>query len=281
MKQRSIIDKVQGFRTTDGAGVSLVRVLGHETTEDFDPILMLDSFDSENPEDYIKGFPVHPHRGIETITFLERGAMAHRDSLGNSGVIESGDVQWMTAGSGIMHEEMPEPVPRILGVQVWLNLPAKQKMTPPSYHSLTKDGMPVVPVEGGQVTIVSGAFRGTQGFSAPYHPLRFLSIKLEAGQSLELETDPEAAVMLFTLEHDAEIAGQPVAAKTAVRLDSGDLVTVRALDQAAQILYFESPRLEEPIAWAGPIVMNSREELHQAWLDLRNDEFIKDQASGI
>lgn len=281
MKQRTIQEKVQGFRTTDGAGVSLVRVLGRETTESFDPILMLDSFDSENPEDYIKGFPVHPHRGMETITFLERGAMAHRDSLGNSGVINSGDVQWMTAGSGIMHEEMPEPVPHILGVQVWLNLPAQDKMTQPSYHSLTKAGMPVVPVEGGEVTIVSGAFRGTQGFQAPYQPLRFLSIKLEPGQGLELDCDPEAAVLLFTLEHDAEIAGEPIAAKTAVRTEPGDRVTLKALDQPAQVLYFESPRLEEPIAWSGPIVMNSREELHQAWLDLRNDEFIKDQAAGI
>lgn len=281
MKQRTIQEKVQGFRTRDGAGVSLVRVLGHETTESYDPLLMLDSFDSENPEDYINGFPFHPHRGIETITFLERGAMAHQDSLGNSGVIESGDVQWMTSGSGIMHEEMPEPVPRILGVQVWLNMPAAEKMSPPGYHSLTKADMPVVKVEGGEVTIISGEFQGVQGFKPPHHFLRFLSVKLEAGQSLEIPGDAESAVMLFTLEGDAEIGGEVIAEKTAVRTDAGDSVVIKALDKPAQVLYFEGKRLEEPIAWSGPVVMNTREELHQAWLDLRNDEFIKQEATGI
>lgn len=134
--ERKITKTVQGYRTRDGAGVNLVRVLGKDTIEDFDPILMLDSFDSTNPEDYIKGFPIHPHRGIETISYLYKGKMIHRDTLGNEGAITSGEVQWMNSGSGIEHEEMIPESDRLLGVQLWLNLPSSEKMIKPSYHRI-------------------------------------------------------------------------------------------------------------------------------------------------
>ena len=136
--ERKIINQVAGFRTQDGAGVNLVRVLGNKTVQDYDPILMLDSFDSENPDDYTAGFPMHPHRGIETISYLYRGQMTHRDSLGNEDTIRDGEVQWMTAGSGILHEEKLPASDKLLGVQLWLNLPAKDKMVPPTYHSIKK-----------------------------------------------------------------------------------------------------------------------------------------------
>ncbi|MCD8163839.1 MAG: pirin family protein [Synergistaceae bacterium] len=134
--ERKIIKTVQGQMATDGAGVRLVRVLGHETVRDFDPFLMLDSFDSRNPDDYTAGFPFHPHRGIETITYLIEGEMEHQDSLGNRGTIHGGESQWMTAGSGIMHQEMPMAGPRMLGLQIWLNLPQEDKMTAPRYFDI-------------------------------------------------------------------------------------------------------------------------------------------------
>lgn len=136
--QRQVKNKIKGFRTVDGAGVSLFRVLGNQTIEEFDPILMLDSFDSTNPADYVAGFPMHPHRGIETITYLYKGRMRHKDTLGNEDEIGDGEIQWMNAGSGILHEEELPPADRMLGVQLWLNLPAKEKMSKPTYHSIKK-----------------------------------------------------------------------------------------------------------------------------------------------
>ena len=176
---RKVDKKVTGYATQDGAGVKLHRVLGHSTVRDYDPLLMLDSFDSENPDDYIAGFPLHPHRGIETITYMSRGEMEHKDSLGNKGVIRDGQVQWMTAGSGILHEEMPQPVERMLGVQIWLNLPAKDKMCPPAYHSIEAEDIIDVPVEGGKVRVISGRYGEHQAFRGEYIDAHFYSIQLE------------------------------------------------------------------------------------------------------
>ncbi len=147
MQERRVVKVIQGQNAVDGAGVHLVRVLGGSTVVDFDPFLMLDSFDSTNPDDYIKGFPMHPHRGIETITYLASGRIIHTDSLGNSGTIEDGGTQWMTAGSGILHEEMPQPAQRMLGLQVWLNLPQNEKMTEPKYFDIPSKDVGVVAKE--------------------------------------------------------------------------------------------------------------------------------------
>ena len=160
---RSIRRIVTGKPATDGAGVKLVRVIGYNDTQDFDPFLMLDAFDSTNPEDYVKGFPWHPHRGIETITYLIRGDIAHGDSLGNKGRILDGECQWMTAGSGILHQEMPQPSERMLGTQLWLNLPAKDKMTEPKYNDIVGENVPTVAEEGLNIRIVSGNYKGTDG----------------------------------------------------------------------------------------------------------------------
>ena len=157
--KRKIIDKVTGYRTTDGAGVSLVRVLGNRTVETFDPILMLDSFDSTDPSAYEAGFPMHPHRGIETISLISTGNMMHRDSLGNSDTITDGEVQWMTAGSGILHEEMLPPSKRLLGVQLWLNMPGKDKMKSPEYHSIKKEEIKEIPIDGGILRLISGQYK--------------------------------------------------------------------------------------------------------------------------
>lgn len=275
---RTIKHMVQGYRTKDGAGVSLVRVLGPQTIDAYDPILMLDSFDSTNPSEYMAGFPMHPHRGIETITYLQEGSMKHKDSLGNSGTIMSGGVQWMTAGSGILHEEMPESSERLLGVQLWLNLPQKEKMDKPAYHDLPKESMPVVTGEGYQIKIVGGSYGDVEGFKAPHHPLTMYAIHLEKDAELTLDVPENDAAILFTLQNDALICNEEVREKTAVLTSTGDKLTLGALDTDADILYLSAPRLNEEVSWGGPIVMNTDEELKLAFAELRQGTFIKDDA---
>lgn len=226
---RKIETKVKAFRTKDGAGVSLVRVLGHDNVKDFDPILMLDSFDSLNPEDYTAGFPIHPHRGIKTISNLAEGKMLHRDSLGNEDMIESGEVQWMTAGSGILHEEQLPASERMLGVQLWLNLPKKDKMTRPEYKSINKADIKEIEIEGGKLRLLAGTYKNHEGFKVKFQPLDYYALELHEGEE-------------------------------------------------ASILFIKSRPLHEPIAWAGPIVTNSEEEIQEAFREIRNGSFIRDQA---
>jgi redox-sensitive bicupin YhaK (pirin superfamily) len=173
--ERKVKDKIKGFKTTDGAGVSLVRVLGNTTVETFDPILMLDSFESTNPEEYVAGFPMHPHRGIETISLIVNGNMVHKDSLGNEDGITDGEVQWMTAGSGILHEEKLPASDKLLGVQLWLNMPQKYKMAPPEYHSIKKEEIKEIPIDGGTLRLISGEYKEHKGFTGKYLPLDYLS----------------------------------------------------------------------------------------------------------
>ncbi len=277
--ERKISEQVTGFRTQDGAGVSLVRVLGNGTVKEYDPILMLDSFDSTNPDDYTAGFPMHPHRGIETISYVYRGQMTHKDSLGNEDTIGDGEVQWMTAGSGIMHEEKLPASERMLGVQLWLNLPAKDKMVPPAYHSIKNDEIQEIPVEGGKVRLLAGEYEGNKGYESKYLPLNYYDVHLEPGASLTIPTDENRSVMAFTLLGDAYIAGEPVKEKTAVKLTAGDQVEIKAGDEDVQVLFMSSLPLDEPVVWGGPIVMNSREELQKAFDDLQRGTFLQDEIS--
>lgn len=272
---RKITHQVKGMPAIDGAGVKLVRVLGPHTVEIFDPILMLDSFDSIKPEDYTAGFPMHPHRGIETISYLSAGQMMHRDSLGSSDTIQSGEVQWMTAGSGIMHEELLPESERLLGVQLWLNLPAAEKMTEPEYHSLRRHSIPQISFDGGRLRLLAGRYKFEEGFISRHLPLDYYDIHLESGGSLTLKTDPDRSVMLFTLLGEAEICGEKVEEKTAVKLSQGDKVTLKSTGASAQILFMSSRALHEPVAWGGPIVMNTRGQLQEAWKDLSNDSFVR------
>ncbi len=275
---RKILKKVVGKRGVDGAGVSLVRVLGHDTTDEFDPILMLDSFDSENPDDYTAGFPMHPHRGIETISYVFKGKMVHKDSLGNEDAISDGEVQWMNSGSGIMHEEMIPESPRLLGVQLWLNLPAERKMSRPSYRSIRNSEITEVEVPGGKVRVLSGAFGGVLGHAGDNLPLNYYDIHLGRGFSLQMATEPENTVILFTLSGSVGVGGEAVDEKTAVKLSRGEIVEITALSDVSQVLFISSKPLNEPVAWAGPIVMNTKEEIQQAYADLRSGNFIRERA---
>ncbi|OQB46948.1 MAG: Quercetin 2,3-dioxygenase [bacterium ADurb.Bin157] len=272
---RKIIKSAKGQPTVDGAGVKLVRVLGHDTVYDFDPILMLDSFDSTNPEDYTAGFPTHPHRGIETISYIYRGAMTHKDSLGNQDTVKDGEVQWMTAGSGILHEEKLPATKRMLGVQLWLNMAAKDKMSPPAYHSIKASEVEEIKIKDGKLRLLAGEYEGHKGYAGKFLPLDYYDIHLIPNGSLTIQTRPDSSVMLFTLSGDARIAGESVKEKTAVKLGAGDQVELKSTTQSAQILFVSSKKLDETIVWGGPIVMNTKTELDKAFEDLKHGTFLR------
>jgi redox-sensitive bicupin YhaK (pirin superfamily) len=275
--ERKITHSVRGFRTIDGAGVNLVRVLGSGTVKEYDPLLLLDSFDSTNPADYTAGFPMHPHRGIETISYLYRGQMTHRDSLGNEDTIGDGEIQWMTAGSGILHEERLPASERLLGLQLWLNLPARDKMAPPAYRHIRNNEIPEIRLEKGRLRLLAGGFEGHKGHRGAYLPLDYYDIQLEPNASVSINTERERSVILFTLSGDAHVGGEPISEKTAVKLSAGDHVKIESGEKRVQILFISSTPLKEPVAWGGPIVMNTKEELDRAFDDLGKGTFLRNR----
>lgn len=279
MAGRNIVKTVRGQRTVDGAGVQLVRVLAHNETRAFDPFLMLDSFDSTRPSDYLAGFPTHPHRGIETITYLIEGRIEHEDSLGNKGVILSGESQWMTAGSGILHQEMPKACPRMLGFQLWLNLPAAEKMCEPAYLGITKAMIPVKELPGAKVHVISGAFDGAVGVKPRHIQATVLDIELAPGAALTLPTARGETVFVFLIEGDGLVNGTPIDVKTAVLFDDGDEIALAAKpDAGVRVIFYAGKPLNEPIAWGGPIVMNTQQELAIAFDELNRGTFIRNAA---
>ena len=275
--KRKVKTTVKGFRAIDGAGVSLVRVLGRDTVKEFDPILMLDSFDSINPEDYTAGFPMHPHRGIETISYVSSGKMMHRDSLGNEDTVSSGEVQWMNSGSGILHEEQIPEADRLLGVQLWLNLPKDDKMSKPSYNSIKKEDIKEINIDGGKIRLLAGDYNEFTGYKGKHLPLNYYDIHLDESAEITLNMDENESVMLFTLLGSVYIEDELVEEKTAVKLTEGNSLSIKNGDEKAQVLYISSKALNEPISWAGPIVMNSKEEIKEALDELNKGIFIKEK----
>ncbi len=276
---RKIRRLVTGSAQIDGAGVRLVRVIGRPDTTDFDPFLMLDAFDSSNPDDYTRGFPWHPHRGIETVTYLINGDIEHSDSLGNKGSILDGCCQWMTAGSGILHQEMPQASERMLGVQLWLNLPRSDKMTAPQYRDLAAALIPRVQEQGAAVGVIAGHYGQTAGATqGDYVKTLFLDVELEPGREWELPTDPEDTLFIYIVAGAGYFAGdrqQLTGSHQAVLFGKGDRFIARAGDQGLRFLLFAAQPLGEPVAWGGPIVMNTREELQQAFQEIEDGTFIK------
>jgi len=275
---RKIRRIVAGSTQFDGAGVKLVRVIGHDDVYDFDPFLMLDAFDSRNPDDYIKGFPWHPHRGIETVTYLISGNIEHGDSLGNKGNIQDGCCQWMTAGSGILHQEMPLASDRMLGVQLWVNLPRTDKMTHPEYRDITSDRIPEIHETGGTVKVIAGTCTQTPGATqGDYVRTLLLDVELAAGAQWDLAVDSTDTLFVYIVEGSGHFGAeaQRVESHKAVLFESGDSFTVKAADKGLRFLLFSGQPLGEPIAWGGPIVMNTREELQQAFAEIQNGTFIK------
>lgn len=261
----------------DGAGVNLVRTFSHAEVRAFDPFLMMDYFNSKNPDDYIRGFPMHPHRGIETITYLIRGEIDHEDSLGNKGIIANGSCQWMSAGSGILHQEMPQLSPHMLGVQIWLNLPAKRKMSQPTYNDLTAENTPRL--EDGAVTVrvLAGNYKGTVGplVEADTEPF-FYHFEATGESQVTFETDPKKNVYFFVLEGSASFADKTYAMASGALTEFGDEMTL-SFTEPSHVIVLGGYPLQEGIAWGGPIVMKTQEELNQAFMDLRTGNFIKEQ----
>jgi redox-sensitive bicupin YhaK (pirin superfamily) len=280
---RKIRRTVVGSNQVDGAGVHLVRVLGPGTTKEFDPFLMLDAFDSRNPADYIKGFPWHPHRGIETVTYLISGNIEHGDSLGNKGNILDGGCQWMTAGSGIIHQEMPQASPRMLGLQLWINLPRKDKWVRPQYRDITAERIPKVMEEAGIVGVISGVYGKAGGATqGDYVKALLLDVTLKPDAVWRLAVDAQSTLVIYIVD-GAALFDDPatrVESHRAVLFGDGDEFAVRAGPAGMRFVLFSGRPLREPIAWGGPIVMNTQEELDQAFAELDAGTFIREAGSG-
>ncbi len=299
MSIRPVKRIVQAQPTIEGAGVRLRRAFGFGNTTDFDPFLLFDDFRNESPEDYLAGFPWHPHRGIETITYVLAGEVTHGDSLGNRGTLGAGDVQWMTSGSGILHQEMPrgDAKGRMHGFQLWANLPSSLKMTAPRYQDVSSKEIPeITDDDGTTVRVVCGEFWGKRG---PVEGIaadpRYLDVWVPPGKrkTLPVETTRHAFAYVFDGSGRFRDASQPQAVKTEkvgtndgetmdftgnrslVLFDSGDEVTVQAGDKGIRFLLVSGKPLEEPVAWRGPIVMNTDEEIQQAFAELRNGTFLR------
>jgi redox-sensitive bicupin YhaK (pirin superfamily) len=279
MKPRKPTKIINGREGTDGAGVKLIRLFSHDSTNDFDPFLMMDAFDSVDPEDYNKGFPWHPHRGIETITYIVDGGVEHQDSLGNSGVINSGDAQWMTAGSGIIHNEMPVESKRMRGFQLWLNLPKQHKMTSPSYNDIKNHDIPVVKENENIIRIISGEYDKTKGaFQPKYIQPLFLDITLTKNNVFELGIPSADTLFIYVLEGEVSFTDfdDAIAHKNVVLFDKGDTFNVKSVTSESRILLFSAKPINEPVAWAGPIVMNTEAELEVAFAQLQRGTFVQD-----
>jgi redox-sensitive bicupin YhaK (pirin superfamily) len=289
VRERNLKDVVDPIPTQDGAGVRLRRSIATERLDHLDPFFLFDHFGSENAGDYVAGFPMHPHRGIETITYMLDGSVAHRDSLGNHGVIGAGDVQWMTAGSGILHEEMPRVGPRRLdGFQIWVNLPAKLKMTAPRYQDVPAARIPeLLRPDGARVRVVAGDVDGVTGavrdiFAGP----SYLDVSLPAGGSFEQPVPRGHTALVYLFQGEVTVGGGEPRRGKALRatrlgiLDDGDVVRVRAGGAPARFLLLSAQPLHEPSVRWGPFVMNTPEEIRDALRELRDGTFIKAAASG-
>ena len=299
MSIRPVKHVSQSKPTIEGAGVHLRRAFGFGNTTDFDPFLLFDDFRNDNPNEYLAGFPWHPHRGIETITYVLSGQVDYGDSLGNRGTLGSGDVQWMTAGSGILHQEMPrgDDRGRMHGFQLWANLPASMKMTAPRYQDVAGRDIPeAVEDDGTRVRVVCGSFWGKKG---PVEGIaadpRYLDIWVPPGKrrTLPVETTRHAFAYIFEGSGTFRDASEPRAVRTdgvgprestrfdevgnrsLVLFDRGDEVVVQAGEHGIRFLLVSGKPLEEPVAWHGPIVMNTQQELRQAVAELNNGTFIK------
>lgn len=280
MAVRKIKAVLEGKFVLEGAGVKLKRIFGFGDTSLTDPFLLLDNFGSDNPDDYTAGFPWHPHRGIETITYMLEGEVEHGDSLGNKGVIRSGQVQWMTAGSGIIHQEMPKAFPGTMrGFQLWANLPKRDKMTAPRYQDIRAEDMPEYSGGDFKAKLICGEYGGIKAaagdiFIKPW----FFDVQAKPGAAFEMKVRPEDNLLCCVFEgagwFDKEKSREILPGQLAV-LEGGETLVCKASPKGLRFMLIAGRPLNEPVAWRGPIVMNTKEELRLAFEELENDTFIK------
>jgi quercetin 2,3-dioxygenase len=281
-KIRKIDLRIQGHMTSDGAGVRIRRMFGFNEEGLFDPFLLLDYFGSDNPHDYIAGFPWHPHRGMETVTYMLEGKVEHGDSLGNKGIIGKGDVQWMTAGNGIIHQEMPKPEEdmRMYGFQLWINLPASRKMMNPRYQEIKGADIPEIQLKNGvSIKVIAGSFEGVNGPVADVaaDPTYF-DIALPSNTSFQFPVKPDYTAFVVVFEGEAyfdEAERNALKVGDLALLKDGVQIGITTKSSHVRFLLISGKPLRETIAWRGPIVMNTEEELSLAFKELKEGNFIK------
>ena len=267
---RSIQKVIQGVQTTDGAGVNLTRIIGSMELNMLDPFLLLDEFGSDNPKDYIAGFPPHPHRGFETITYMLNGKFRHKDSAGNEGYLTDGSVQWMTAGRGVIHSEMPEQTEGLVrGFQLWLNLPKEKKMIDPAYNDISAERIPKVDFEGGRARIISGKFLGISGPGKPHTGMLYYDIVLDLSTHFTMPIDNGWNAFIYIYEGSVQL-DREVNKGHLIVLDQEGELDLTAGQKGAKFIVVAGEPLNEPVARGGPFVMNSKGEVLKAFEDYQD-----------
>jgi len=280
MKPRQITQLIQASAISEGAGVTVHRTLGTPARRHFDPFLMLDHFGSDNPDEYIAGFPDHPHRGFITLTYMLDGHMLHQDSMGNKGDLRAGGAQWMRAASGVIHSEMPQQSDGLMrGFQLWINLPTAEKMSAPAYQEFSATTIPEVKENGVRVKILSGEFGGQTGpIQDPHTHVLYLDVSLDSGHTFAHAIAADMNAFVYVFEGDAAMADAPLLQHTLAILGDGERVEITAGAKGTRLILVAGQPINEPIVQYGPFVMTTREEIEQAMRDYRDDRLVQKKA---
>jgi len=281
MNTRHIRQLVPAFEVTEGAGVTVHRSIGTPALKNLDPFLMLDHFGSDNPDEYIAGFPEHPHRGFITFTYMLDGHMEHRDSMGNRGDLKAGGVQWMKAASGVIHSEMPQQTDGLMrGFQLWISLPARDKMSDPAYQEFSSAAIPEVALDAGRVRVLAGEFGGVRGvIEDSATDVLYLDVTLAAAARFSLPLSGTRNAFVYVFEGAARLAGQELQTHNLAVLGTGDTVDIVAGEEGARFILVAGRPIGEPVVQYGPFVMNTREEIEQAFADYRDDRLVRARAA--
>ena len=281
MNTRNIRQLVPAIEVTEGAGVTVHRSIGTPALKNLDPFLMLDHFGSDNPDEYIAGFPEHPHRGFITFTYMLDGHMEHRDSMGNRGDLKAGGVQWMKAASGVIHSEMPQQTNGLMrGFQLWINLPARDKMSDPAYQEFSSAAIPEVALDAGRVRVLAGEFGGVRGvIEDSATDVLYLDVTLAAAARFSLPLSETHNAFVYVFEGAGRLAGQELQTHSLAVLGAGDAVEIAAGEEGARFILVAGRPIGEPVVQYGPFVMNTREEIEQAFADYRDDRLVRARAA--
>lgn len=281
MTYRNVQKIVRAHAVTEGAGVTVHRTIGTPALRNLDPFLMLDHFSSDDPDDYIAGFPDHPHRGFITLTYMLDGHMLHKDSMGHQGDLQSGGAQWMKAASGVIHSEMPQQTAGLMrGFQLWINLPAREKMSAPDYQEFSPSAIPAHSGDGAQVKVLSGAYRDIRGpIEDPHTDVQYLDVTLDAGTVFSHPVDTGLQAFVYVFEGSATLEGTPLPRHTFAVLADGDTIRIAAGDEGARFILVAGKPIGESIEQYGPFVMNTQAELHQAMADYQAGKLVQHKAA--
>ena len=272
--QRDVITKVTGFKVMDGAGVQTLRLLAMNTMKDFDPYLTLDYFDSTNPAEYQAGFPGQPYRGIEVITYVRNGSMRHRDTLGNDTTVNAGEVEYVTAGSGMVQTAAFTPTEHLQSVKFWLNMPDSEKMDDPGYRIIRKEETKELMIDDAKITLLAGTLGEHQGYQSSHLPLDLYDVEMAAGTSAAIPTPEDRSVMIFVMNGSLEVGGTAVPEKTVAKLSQGDVINLKASADTS-FLIVGSLATNERVVWGNTIIMTSERDVEKAYNELEKGTFLK------